>query len=134
MLFLLTPVDNGEAFEIEEIRNEGYNVDKTVLIVIAAVAIVQAANYLLFDRSKRKMVCYTTLTLLNDLAFLSERAGYKSWIDYLQATYGEDKAAIFLTQLYATLTKNKIRDERLEEARGKLKEYLTTLARKEQKS
>ena len=106
----------------------------TVPIVVAAVIVVQIANYFLTGRGKRKMVCYTTLTLLNDLAFLSERAGYKSWIDYLQATYGEDKATVFLTQLYATLTNNKIRDKNVEEARGKLKEYLATPTGRDQKS
>lgn len=106
----------------------------TVPIVVAAIILVQVAHYFIIGRGKRKMVSYTTLTLLNDLAFLSERVGYKSWIDYLQVTYGEDKATVFLTQLYATLTNNKIRDKNAEEARGKLKDYLAAQTGKDQKS
>lgn len=106
----------------------------TVLIVVAAVIFVQTASYLLWGRSKRKLVSYTTLTLLNELAYLAKRAGYKSWIEYFQATYGNEKATAFLTQLYAVLIKNKIRNENLEEATEKLKEYLTVLSREGKES
>lgn len=96
---------------------------KTAFIVVVVVVVVEVVNFIL-NMGKRKMVSYTIMTLLNDLAVLSQKAGYKSWIKYLQKTYGEEKALTFLNQIYATLAKNKIWDKRLDEVKKQLKEYL----------
>ena len=96
---------------------------KTALIVVVAVIVVEIINFIL-SLGKRKMVSYTIMTLLNDLAVLSQKAGYKSWIKYLDNTYGEEKALTFINQIYATLEKNKIWDKRFDEVKKKMKEYL----------
>lgn len=98
--------------------------DKTVFIVITLVAGIQLISCLL-SIGKRKMVSYTIMTMLNDLANLSTRVGYKSWIDYYMDTYGNEKALIFLNQVYGSLEKNKIKDKHIDEVKKQLKEFLT---------
>lgn len=96
---------------------------KTTLIVLGIVAVIEICNFI-SGFGKRKMVSYTIMTMVNDLAELSKKSGYKSWIEYYNSTYGREEALVFLNQLYTTLEKNKIFDERIDKVRSMLKEYL----------
>lgn len=117
---------------------------QTVLIVLVTAALIEANHYFL-DRSRKKMVCSTIATLMNELAVLSGRAGFRTWIDYLEETRGKEESALYLHQLHTTLQKNRVRGGEYDTLLKKLGEYLglvtgqsgpeqRVLAKKESKS
>ena len=74
----------------------------TALVVIVTAAIIEANHYF-FDRRHKVMVARTIATLMNDLADLSEKAGCRSWIEYLEKTHGTEESTLYLHQLHTAL-------------------------------
>lgn len=97
---------------------------KTALIVVAAVIVVEISNFLL-RFGDRRLVSFTTMKMLDEIASLAKQQGYASWVDYMKDTHGEEYTGTFLNQLYGTLKKHRIRSKPLAALLESLEKLLT---------
>jgi hypothetical protein len=99
----------------------------TVMAIVATAVIIELNHYLL-ERSRRKMVAYTIMALLDDLSALSGRAGFRSWVSYLEEAHGKEEALSYIGRLYGTLKRNKSQGEQYDLLMKNLGEYLAQLS------
>lgn len=102
---------------------------KQTFIIVVVTALIIEGNHYFLGRRRRKMTARTIMAMTNDLSGLSEKAGYRTWIDYLEKTYGEEKAFSYLNQLYGTLKENKTDDEQFGLLERSLREYLVAASK-----
>lgn len=109
------------------------NLNWQTIILIAIIVITFEASEYVIGYQKRKAVSYTLMTLLNDMATLTNKNGYKSWVNYIYDTYGKDKGELYLNQIYLALDKNKIKDPRYAEVKNGLKKLIVSEHNKNKK-
>ena len=95
-----------------------------VLGIVALTTVLVKLEGYFENRKSRKIQAYTLMTMMNDLAELATKCGYPGWIDYLTATYGEQNAILYITQIYNALYRSRIRGEQIDAVKAALKKYL----------
>jgi len=96
---------------------------QTIIVVLVTAAILELNHYLL-ERGRRKMAAYTIMGLLSDLSSLAQKAGHRSFIEYLENAYGREEALSYVGRLYGALQKNKVQGEQYALLEKRLREYL----------
>jgi len=96
---------------------------QTVIIVLVTAAVLELNHYLV-ERGRRKMAAYTIMALLNDLSRLSEKAGHRNLIGYLEQAYGKEEALNYVGRIYGALQKNKVQGEQYALLEKTLRDYL----------